>query len=124
MKQTLTALLIVIAATGCVVTEHSMLSSKSFPPLTLEDVTIYMSEDEVPGDFEKIAILNAKASAEYTRSSKMYDKIRAEAAKIGANGVLYQPVIEPGQGAKIAAAVFGTGTTRRVEMIAIYVHSK
>ena len=116
-------LLLLFLFAGCVSTEHAMLSSKTFPPLLPEDVTIYMSEDDIPGEYEKIAIINAKGSAEMTTTSKMYDAVKKEAAKIGANGVLFSAVTEPGSGAKVAAAIFGTGTTRRAEMIAIFVHT-
>jgi hypothetical protein len=107
---------------GCVQTQATMLSSKAYPPLTPEEVTIYLSEEDIPGEYEKIAILTAKGSSGMTNEDQMYEALRKKAAKIGANGILYQKIEEPSQGAKIAGAIFGTGTTRRSEMIAIFVH--
>ena len=98
-----------------------MLSSKTYPELSPEDVVIYLSEEDIPGEFEKIAILNAKGSSDFTNESQMYNALKKKAAKIGANGILFQPVKEASQGAKVAAAIFGTGTSRRAEMIAIFV---
>ena len=108
--------------TGCVQTSATMLSSKEFPPLTPEEVTIYLSEEDIPADYEKVAILNATGSTAYTNEQQMYEAMKKRAAKVGANGILHQQIKEPSQGAKIAGALFGTGTNRKAEMIAIYVH--
>lgn len=90
-----------------------MLSSKSFPATTPEEVTIYLSEDDLPGEFERIAIINAKDDSEFTNESQLYEAVRKRAASIGANGVLHAVIEEPGSGAKVAAAFLGTSTSRR-----------
>lgn len=107
---------------SCVSTDATMLSSKTFPPLTPEEVTIYLSEDDIPGEFERIAIINAKGDSGMTNERQMYDAVRKRAASVGANGVLHAVVQEPGSGAKVAAAVFGVSASRRAEMVAIFVH--
>lgn len=124
MKCLSTILLVLIAVTlvGCVQTQATMLSSKKFAPLTPEEVTIYLAEEDIPGEFEKVALLNASGSTSYTNESQMYNALKKRAAKIGCNGILHQVIKEPSQGAKIAGALFGTGTERKAEMIAIYVH--
>lgn len=107
---------------SCVSTSATMLSSKTFPPLTPEEVTIYLSEDDIPGEYERIAIINARGDSGMTNERQLYEAVRKRAAKIGANGVLHAVIEEPGSGAKVAAAVFGTSTSRKAEMIAIFVH--
>jgi len=99
-----------------------MLSSQKFAPLTPEEVTIYMEEEDIPGEFQKIAILNATGSTSMTDERQMYEALKKRAATIGANGILFQPIEEPSAGAKIAGAFLGTGSNRKAEMIAIYVH--
>lgn len=116
------SVLIAIALTGCVSTDATMLSSKSYPPLDPEDVTIYLSEGDIEGDYEKIALINAKGSASYTSESQMYNAVRKKAAEMGANGVLHAKLDEPSSGAKVAAAFLGGDTTRKGEMVAIFVH--
>lgn len=118
-------LLIIVASillVGCVNTNATMLSSKTYPELNPEEVTIYLDQEDIPGEFERIAIINASGSSGWTSESQMYEAVRKRAAKLGANGVLHAALDEPSQGAKIAGAVFGTGTTRRGEMVAIFVH--
>lgn len=119
---TLMAGLMLLALTGCVQTSATMLSGKTFPELTPEEVTIYVSEEDIPGDFERIAIINASGSSSYTNEAQLYEAVRKRAAKIGANGVLLNEIDEPGTGAKVAGAIFGIDTKRKSEMIAIYVH--
>jgi hypothetical protein len=116
-------LIIVVAVTlaGCVQTSATMLSSKKYPPITPEEVIIYLDEDDIPGEFERVAILNASGNTGSTTERQMHEALRKRAAVIGANGILYREVQEPSTGAKVAGAVFGVGTNRRAEMVAIYV---
>jgi len=51
----------------------------------------------------------------------MLNKMRDEAGKMGANGVLLAAIDEPGTGAKIAGAVLGVGVNRKGQVIAILV---
>lgn len=115
-------LLVAVIFAGCVQTTATMLSSKNYPELTPEEVTIYLEESDIPAEFEKLALLNATGSTAHTNEQQMYEAMKKRAAKIGANGILFQPIDEPGQGAKIAGALLGTGTNRKAEMVAIYVH--
>jgi hypothetical protein len=118
-------LLVVLAAlSGCVQTRSTMLASRTYPPLTPEEVTIYLTEDDIPGDFERIAILNSKGSTNMTNEQQLMRSVRQEAARIGANGVLYARPTEPSAGVQVAAAIFGVGTNRRSEMVAIFVHTE
>ena len=125
MKTMTKGLLIIIMSfilVSCVSTSATMLSSKTFPPLTPEEVTIYLSEDDIPGEYERIAIINAKGDSGMTNEKQMYEAVRKRAATVGANGVLHAVIDEPGSGAKVAAAVFGVSANRRAEMVAIFVH--
>lgn len=119
---TLSAIFLALFLVGCVNTSATMLSGKTYSELSPEEVTIYLSEDDIPGEFERVAILNARGSTSMTNEQQMYKALRKRAAKIGANGILHAELDEPGTGAQIAGAVFGTGTSRKAEMVAIYVH--
>lgn len=108
---------------ACVQTQATMLSSKTYTPLHPDDVVIYLAEDDIPGTYEKVALINAQGESGMTNESQMYAAARKRAAQIGANGILVEQIKEPGAGAKVAGAIFGVGTTRRGQMIAIYVHT-
>jgi hypothetical protein len=49
----------------------------------------------------------------------MLDAMRKKAGAIGANAILLPQINEPGAGAKVAAAIFGTGTQRKGNVVAL-----
>ncbi len=82
-----------------------------------------MYEDDIPGDYEKVAIITARGDYAATDEAKMFKKVREKAAKLGANGVLIESVREPSTEAKVANFLFSTTANRKGEMLAIYVLS-
>ena len=108
---------------GCVNTNATLLSNQRHPAVHPDDVVIYISEDDIPGDYDKVALIYAKASANWTTESKMLKALRKQAAALGANGILYSSIQEPSSEAKVAAVVVGADTERRAEMIAILVYN-
>lgn len=92
-------------------------------PTCEEAVVLYTEPSKVPGEFVELAILNSKGESSWTTESGMYASMRRKAAEFGANGVLVAPIRNPGAGAEVAAALFGTGANRRGEAVAILVHS-
>lgn len=119
----LIAAVFAVFLTGCVTANTTKLSANDYPPLDPNEVTIYLSEDDVPGDYEKVGIINLSGNYQFTNQEKMYEKARKEAAKIGANGVVVEEIREPGTGAKVASALVGVGGDRTGEMLAIFVFS-
>ncbi len=71
--------------------------------------------------YEEVALLNSTGSQSFTSEAGMLNSQRKEAAKLGANGVLLQGTKDAGQGAQVAAALFGTPANRRGHAMAIYV---
>ncbi len=120
-KRSFLPLLAVLVLAGCVQTQATLLSNQKYPPIEPDDVVIYMSEDDIPGDYEKVAIIHAQGETDFTNESQMLKAMRKRAAKVGANGVLLPAIDEPSTGAKIAGAVLGVSTERRGETLAIYV---
>lgn len=124
MKYVLWLSLCLTVLTSCVTTSVTRLSSSNYPRLHPDQVVIYLNEEDIPGKYEKIAIIYAEGDYELTDEAQMYDKVRKEAAKLGANGVLQRGIKDPSTGAKVANAFLGTGANRKSEMIAIYVYSQ
>ncbi|HET9983806.1 MAG TPA: hypothetical protein VFQ38_09475 [Longimicrobiales bacterium] len=90
-----------------------------YPPVPPERVQVFLEESDVPGPFEKIALISAEGPHGFTSEKDMVDKARKEAGKRGANGIIVQDITEPSAGAKVAAAVFGTSASRHGTVVAI-----
>lgn len=121
MRQIIPALVLALAVSGCITTSVTPLSGKTYPPVHADAVTIYLREADVPGEYEKVAIIYAKGDYATTDEAQMFKAVRKKAAKLGANGVLLEEVTEPSTGAKVANHFLGTGANRKGELVAIYV---
>src|SRR5688500_3939260 len=108
---------------GCVSVNKSILAPN--PPgrtFSVDEVTVYFESDTIP-EHSRLAILNAHGDIDTTDEADMIDELREEAGKLGANAIILGDIEEPGTGARIAGAVFGTTTERETQAIAIYVPS-
>lgn len=90
-------------------------------PIPAEDVVIYRTADQVPGDYEEIALLNAEGSTTWTNESGMIEAMRKKAGQMGANAIILDAISEPGAGAKVAGAIFGVSVERKGKAVAIFV---
>ena len=104
---------------GCAAQSH-VIVGKVRPPISPDQVKIYLAP---PRAYEQIAIIDASSqgSAAFTQQQKMdkaIQRLKAEAASVGANGVLLQgagnqPVGSVGSGFGTATATgntaYGTG---------------
>lgn len=119
------ALLLVLAVllTSCVSTNATMLnpSPQMRPAVLPENVRIYRTAAQVQGKYEELALLNSTGESNWTNEQNMLESMRKKAGALGANGVILDAISEAGAGAKVAAAVFGTGTERKGRAIAIFV---
>ena len=111
---------------GCVSTSTTMLAGG--PPMAATDpasVTIYRTAEQVPGPYREIALLDLVGDANSTNHTQMYNSMRNEAGKVGANGIILDAMSEPGAGAQVAAAIFGVGgANRRGRAIAVLVEGQ
>jgi hypothetical protein len=121
-RSSATFLSIAILLTACVHTNATVLNkSLTRPPIAKDAVIIYSSADKVPGKYDEVAVLNSKGDESMTDERKMYESMRSEAAKLGANGVILQETKDPGTGSKVAHALIGTSSNRHGKSMAIYV---
>jgi hypothetical protein len=117
-------LLLLTAFVACVQTNAVVLNPTAAPlrPIAPDSVRIFMSEAELDTlAFTRVAIIEATGSGEFTSQAKMIEAMREKASKLGANGILVPTIAEPGAGAKVAGAIFGTGTERKGSVVAIYI---
>jgi hypothetical protein len=112
---------------GCVQTKYTLVnpSAPRYEPVPPEQVWIVTHETELDTlEYSRIAVIEATGSGEWTDQTKMLEAIRKRAGELGANAVLLPQINEPGAGAKVAGALFGTGTQRKGNAIAIRVVGK
>ena len=110
------------AAVGCVRTKYTLVnpSGQRYEPVPPENVVIVTDEAELDTlEYTRVAIIEATGSGEFTDQTDMLEAMRERAGKIGANAILLPQINEPGAGAKVAAAVFGTGTQRKGNVVAL-----
>jgi len=108
---------------GCVSVNKSILApNPTGRTFTQDEVAVYFESDSIP-EHTRLAILNAHGDIETTDEADMIDELREEAGKLGANAIILGDIEEPGTGARIAGAVFGTTTERETQAIAIYAPS-
>lgn len=117
----LSAFVGLLSLTGCVQTQATMLDPTERAPLTEDQVRVYRTAENVECEYTEVAVINAQGSAGGTNESQMVSAAKKRAARIGANGVILGTVNEPSAGARIAGAIFGVGSERRGEMLAIFV---
>lgn len=92
------------------------------PSIALEEVKVYADAGNVPGKYEKVGIITAHGDYQATDLAAMYEAMRVEAAKSGANGVILDRVREAGPGNRISHTVHAfIGQERTRKATAIYV---
>lgn len=121
-RKSLLLLSVSLLFTACVSTNATVLNkSMTRPPIPKDSVVIYTSADKVPGKYDEVAVLNSKGDEGMTDERKMYESMRSQAAKLGANGVILQETKDPGTGSKVAHVLIGTSSNRHGKSVAIYV---
>jgi hypothetical protein len=109
---------------ACVTTHHTLVnpSAERYPPVSPDSVIIVTTAAELDTlEYVRVAIIEATGSGELTSQTEMLEAMRKKAAKLGANAILLPEINEPGAAARVAGAVFGTGTERRGSVVAIRV---
>ena len=90
-------------------------------PVEPGQVVFYQSEKDIPGSYEKIALITTKGGSMVTGNAKHINAARKKAAKLGANGVLLIDMDNPSEAGEIAGTLLGTGSYKRGQLIAIRV---
>lgn len=125
MVQRLLLIVAVVALiAGCVHTNATLLdpTAAAYAPVDPSQVRIFTDASELDTlEFVRIADIEASGTSGYTSRAGMLEAIRKKAGKLGGNGVLMPQIQEPSAGAKVAAAIFGTGAERTGNALAIRV---
>ncbi|MDH3207354.1 MAG: hypothetical protein OEO79_12205 [Gemmatimonadota bacterium] len=117
MKRTL---LLGLACAGCVTVSKSVLMDRSMYPVPQRAVQVFLEGDSIPSTCERVALLHASGDEDLTDEGDMWDKLREESGKLGANAVLIHAIEEPGTAERIASELFGTESDRDADAIALW----
>ena len=113
-------LLLAVALAGCVSTRSTLLgSTHMLAPVPTQSVTFYRSADQVTLPYSEVARLNSSGDWMLTNRKEMFESMRREAAKLGANGVILESVKDPNPAIKVAAAVIHVSVPRKGKALAI-----
>ena len=103
-----TTVLLAVLLAGCATTSKVMLSPMR-PALAAEQVRVYFSPPS--GRYVEIAMLETSSGAftygEQNKMNSVLTKLRVEAAKLGANGVLVQDTVNGYGGSSVGVGVGG-----------------
>ena len=117
MLRTLTAALLALTLAACA-TSH-ILTGQPRAPIDPAQVRVYF--DPPPAGYEEIALLETRSGAftygEQNKTDQVIDKLRVEAAKLGANGVLFQGTSDSWGGSGVSV----TPTQKYARGVAIFV---
>jgi hypothetical protein len=128
MTLALGALCLVVGLTGCASPASSVVVGKARPAIPVDQVKLYLS---APKKFEEIALLQSSsmyswAVTEQGKMDAVIATMKAEAAKIGANGILLQSAgtqqagsVSAGSGTatRVGNTAFGSGTALAVPIM-------
>jgi hypothetical protein len=120
----LSILLPLVLLMSCISTKAVLLdpTATSYDVVPPSEVRIFTEEAELESlEYIKVAMIEATGNSGWTNQSKMIEKMREKAGKMGANAILMPQIAEPGSGAKVAGAIFGVGAERKGNVMAIRV---
>lgn len=104
------ALAAIVALAGCATASHVMISEPR-PAIPVEQVRVYMQPPA--GRYVEIALLDASSGGftygAQNRNESVLVKLRTEAAKLGANGILLQDMAEVPSSSGVGIGVGGGG---------------
>jgi hypothetical protein len=113
-------LLAVLMLAGCISTNAVRLGEpRQYPAVQPEEVQVFLKEEDVKAEFDKVAIINAEGNYTYANDEKMINAMKKKAAQLGANAIILGEFKDPSTVEKIADAVIGVGGEKTAKVLAI-----
>jgi hypothetical protein len=91
----------------------------TYPELNPYDVRVFLTEADVPGEYEHIALVTAKSDAGWTDETDLIRAMRKRAATLGANGLIVGEVRDPTTLERVAEVLTDYEPQRRGRAVAI-----
>jgi hypothetical protein len=111
---------VALLVAGCVTVSKSVLMDRSMYPVPEQQVQVLLPGDSIPPACERVALLHASGDEDFTDEGDIWNKLREEAGKLGANAVLIHDIEDPGAAERISSAVFGTESDRDADAVALW----
>lgn len=111
---------ITLLLTGCVSVSKTVLIDRSASPVPEAEVGVFLAQDSVPASCERVALLHASGPEDLTDEGDMWNKLREESGKLGANAVQIRTMEDPSTGERILSGLFGTEADRDSDAIALW----
>jgi len=111
-----------LAASACVNVNATRLGPvRDLPPVHPDDVWVYQDEDDIDGDFDRVAVIYVDGDANTTNQRQMINAARKKAGRLGANAIVLGRFRDPSTLSQIAAVVLDVPVSRRAEFLAVRV---
>src|SRR5437667_8431513 len=87
-------------------------------------IAVYNSRSDVPNDYYELAWIEASGNSVWTTDNQLQTQIRNGAAKVGANAVIVNPVVQSKSTVKVLGETIGAkSATQKATALAIYMPS-
>jgi hypothetical protein len=105
---------------ACVSVSASRLGAGTvYPEVEKGQVLVYQTEADVPGDYEKVALLYVSGDANSVSQRQMIEAARKKAGRLGANAIVLAEFEDPKFSTRVASVIFDVPIERRTQMLAI-----
>ena len=105
---------------ACTTTSAVLLGGTgTYPEVTPHEVRVFLDEDHVPGEYERIALVTARSDASWSDEADLIRAMRKRAATLGANGIILGEVRDPTTLERIAEVLTEYEPQRRGRAVAI-----
>lgn len=91
----------------------------TYPELAPAEVRVFLHEENVPGDFERIALVTAESNASWTDEADLIRAMRRRAAKMGADAIIIGDLHDPTTLERVAQVLTDYEPQRRGRALAI-----
>ena len=112
------------ACAGVKKTTTDINPAMSRAPTCANAIAVYNSRDDVPNDYYELAWIEASGNSVWTTDNQLQTQIRNGAAKVGANAVIVNPVVQSKSTVKVLGEAIGAkSATQKATALAIYMPS-
>jgi hypothetical protein len=105
---------------ACTSTGAVLLSETgTYPETNPREVRVFLHEENVPGDFERIALVTARSDASWADEADLIRAMRRRAAKLGADAIIVGDIHDPTTLERVAEVLTDYQPQRRGRALAI-----
>ncbi len=118
-RATLLAVFALALLSACTSTGAVMLNGGPEPERAPYDVQVFLHEDDVPGDYEAMALVTARSDASWADETDLIRAMRRRAAKLGADAIIVGEIRDPDVLERVAEVLTPYEAQRRGRAVAI-----